>query len=89
MLLRTAVVVIEVIGVSAEVGPLLIRTRTSSSAQIDCKRSVLEVFQVSPPCCRASQGAVSATVAYIAERYYMKRHANINATCRNLSANET
>ena len=56
IVIRAAVVVIEVIGVSAEVAPLLIRTRASSSAQIDCKRSVLEVFQVSPPCCRASQG---------------------------------
>ena len=32
IVIRAAVVVIEVIGVSAEVAPLFIRTRTSSSA---------------------------------------------------------
>ena len=44
IVIRAAVVVIEVIDVSPEFGPLFIRTRTSSSAQINCKRSVLEVL---------------------------------------------
>ena len=43
IVIRAAVVVIEVIGVSAEVAPLFIRTRTSSSAQINCKLSLIHI----------------------------------------------
>ena len=64
--------VIEVIGVSAEVAPLFIRTRTSSSAQINCKRSVLEVL---PPKSGDWEGHISIycrTISYETSRYHQR-----------------
>ena len=72
IVIRAAVVVIEVIGVSAEVGPLFIRTRTSSSAQINCKRSVLEVLPPKSGDCEGHISIYCRTISYETSRYHQR-----------------
>ena len=74
IVIRDAVVVIEVIGVSAEVASLFIRTRTSSSAQINCKRSVLEVL---PPKSGDCEGLISIYCRTISYESSRSHHRNL------------